>query len=65
MEIKAGKILEIHCSECGDGKLIIRQNRQTDEFFLGCTRYPDCKHSQILPEHMRLKALGQKGLFDE
>jgi ssDNA-binding Zn-finger/Zn-ribbon topoisomerase 1 len=65
MEIKAGENTHIHCPECQEGEMIIRQNRQTDEFFLGCSRYPDCKHSQNLPEHLRLRALGQRGLFDD
>lgn len=64
MEIKSGHNTHIHCPECGDGEMIVRQNRQTDEFFLGCSNYPSCKHSQNLPEELRLRALGQRGLFD-
>ena len=65
-ELKPGKRLEISCPECGVGSsLVVRQNRETQEYFLGCSNYPQCEHSQNLPEEMRLRALGQRGLFDE
>jgi ssDNA-binding Zn-finger/Zn-ribbon topoisomerase 1 len=65
MELKPGKHLHISCPECGVGSsMVIRQNGDTLEFFIGCSNYPRCKHSQNLPEHLRLEALGQRSLFD-
>lgn len=64
MELKHGKQLAVTCTECGEGKMTVRLNSKTDEWFLGCSRYPECKHTQNLPEHLRMQAMGQKGLFD-
>lgn len=65
-KLTPGKRLEISCPECGPGSsMIIRQNRETKEFFIGCSNYPRCRFSQNLPESLRLQALGQKGLFDD
>lgn len=64
-KIEPGKKSGLHCPECTDGEQVYRQNRETEEFFLACTNYPMCKWSANLPEHLRLSALGVKGLFDE
>ena len=63
-ELFSGKLLPFSCPWCKIGKKVIRQNRETREFFTSCTRWPECKFSENLPEDMRLRALGQKGLFD-
>lgn len=47
----------IGCPDCGR-KLVIRTNRETGQDFLGCPRYPDCQHTQPLPEWVRLKRAG-------
>jgi ssDNA-binding Zn-finger/Zn-ribbon topoisomerase 1 len=64
MELKHGKRTGIHCTECGEGLMTVRLNSKTDEWFLGCSCYPDCKHTQNLPEHLRMQAMGQTPLFD-
>jgi len=35
------------CPRCG-GKLLPRYNEQSKKSFLGCSRYPECKHTQSL-----------------
>ena len=45
------------CPECG-APLVVRVNRTTDERFLGCTRYPDCRYTCPLPEHVKMQLAG-------
>jgi len=63
--IYSGKRLALKCPWCNEGQQIIRQNRQTDEFFVSCTQWPKCDFSANLPEDIRLRALGQRSLFDD
>lgn len=37
------------CDSCGS-HMVIRKNSKTDEEFLGCSEYPDCKNTKNLPE---------------
>lgn len=55
-----GKTVRV-CDECG-ADMVIRTNRATQEKFLGCTRYPECMHSEPLPIDQQLRAAGAKGL---
>lgn len=53
------------CPNCGVAhRLTIRTNRATQEQFLGCPNWPECKHTEPLPEDVRLRAAGQQGLFE-
>jgi ssDNA-binding Zn-finger/Zn-ribbon topoisomerase 1 len=52
------------CKRCGR-LLIERTNRETGESFLGCPSWPDCTYTEPLPESIKLRRQGQKGLFDE
>jgi restriction system protein len=36
------------CPRCG-AALVVRRNRRTGEAFLGCSRFPNCRHTQPLP----------------
>jgi len=38
-EYKAGKLSIIKCDECRDGYLIVKHNRKTNSYMLGCTNY--------------------------
>lgn len=38
--------------------MMIRKNRNDGSFFLGCKRYPNCKHTSEIPESMTLEILG-------
>jgi DNA helicase IV len=33
---------------CNNGRLVKRQNRETQEYFLGCSNFPDCRYSRPL-----------------
>lgn len=45
------------CPECG-GELLIRTNRQTDSQFIGCTGWPECTHTEPLPESLKMRLAG-------
>ncbi len=34
------------CPQCGGGELVVRMNRDTGEFFLGCDEYPECDYTE-------------------
>ena len=36
------------CPACGQ-RMVVRTNTVTGEDFLGCSAYPDCRHTQPLP----------------
>lgn len=60
-----GKEMEIYCPECGSGtKLVVRTNRKQDHQFLGCPNWPECNHTQSIPESVRMRLAGQQSLFD-
>lgn len=44
-------------------KLIVRTNSFSEEQFLGCPNYPDCRHTQSLSEAMRMRLAGHPILF--
>ena len=65
-ELRSGQIVALGCPQCGAAhKLIIRQNSKTKEFFLSCQNWPTCNFTQNVPDDLRLKLLGAKGLFAE
>lgn len=57
------------CKRCG-ALMLIKRNRATGEQFLGCSAHrPDdrlsCQYTEPLPEAIRLKRQGQRGMFDD
>jgi ssDNA-binding Zn-finger/Zn-ribbon topoisomerase 1 len=34
------------CSDCVEGKMIVRKNRHTDSLFLACNQFPECRHAE-------------------
>ena len=52
------------CPRCG-ALLIERTNSETGEPFLGCTTWPECKHTEPLPESIKLRRAGQREMFEE
>jgi putative DNA topoisomerase len=58
---KVGHRTKQACPECG-AVMVIRQNKTNKSFFLGCHRYPDCKHTEEIPESMKMELLGFKRL---
>lgn len=52
------------CPECGRA-LVIRTNRLTGIEFLGCIFWPECKHTEPIPESLRMRLAGAPSLFDD
>lgn len=53
-----------HCPICS-AALVERTNRQNGSTFLGCSRYPECKHTEPVPESVKLRRQGQRDMFDD
>lgn len=51
-----------YCPQCG-ANLVERTNRTTNEPFLGYSRWPECKHTEPLPESVKLRRQGQQELL--
>jgi ssDNA-binding Zn-finger/Zn-ribbon topoisomerase 1 len=52
------------CPSCGPAvSLIVRTNHETGSQFLGCPNYPDCRHTEPIPESVRMTLHGQPTLF--
>jgi ssDNA-binding Zn-finger/Zn-ribbon topoisomerase 1 len=49
------------CPRCGS-ELTVRVNSYTGEEFLGCTRYPECKHTEPIPTDVALRLAGAETL---
>lgn len=49
------------CPDCGS-HLVIRANRKNGDQFLGCVRWPECIHTEQIPEYLILEAVGAKKL---
>lgn len=58
--------IEKRCPTCGR-ELQIRTNRHNDTQFIGCTGWPDCTHTEGIPETLRMRLMGapELPLFDE
>jgi len=57
----------IYCPRCkaegrGAVKLIVRTNRQNDSQFLGCPNWPNCTHTESIPEWIKMEAAGASRL---
>jgi ssDNA-binding Zn-finger/Zn-ribbon topoisomerase 1 len=46
---------ELICLKCGS-KMIIKTNRYTKERFWACSRYPDCKHTDMFIDYRKMEA---------
>jgi ssDNA-binding Zn-finger/Zn-ribbon topoisomerase 1 len=52
------------CPECNPPrKLIVKTNQHNGSQFLGCPNYPDCHHTQPIPEEWVMRMEGQRDLF--
>lgn len=47
----------ISCADCGQ-PMVVRTQRETGHEFLGCSTWPQCEHTEPLPEWFRLKRAG-------
>jgi ssDNA-binding Zn-finger/Zn-ribbon topoisomerase 1 len=56
------------CPKCGQ-LLEIKTNRETGHEFFGCSAWQPggqgCGYTEPLPEAIRLRRQGQRGMFDE
>lgn len=54
------------CPKCGR-PMVLRHNKVTGGAFLGCSRWPECTETSMVPEDLRMRALGAPILpgFDE
>ncbi len=56
------------CPKCGQ-PLEIKRNRETGHEFFGCSGWrpggEGCNYTEPLPEAIKLRRQGQKGMFDE
>ena len=51
------------CPECGTGsKLVVRTNSKDGSQFLGCPNYPECKHTEPIPQDIRMIQAGAQRL---
>ena len=49
------------CPECAQ-PLVVRTNEAVGVDFLGCSRFPDCKHTEPLPPDIEARRQGAPGL---
>lgn len=64
-EIRDGKPSGVPCPDCGPGTiLVVRTNSITGGRFLACPRFPLCRHTEAIPESIRMKLAGEPSLFD-
>lgn len=59
--------IDIDCPECldsghGPRPMVLRTNRQNGSEFLGCPRYPECQHTEKLPEWVLMQRAGAERL---
>ena len=47
----------ITCPDCG-APMVERINSHNLSSFLGCSNYPDCKHTDKLPEYVAMRRAG-------
>lgn len=63
--LTTGLEVAITCPKCGPAtKLKVRENHQNGSQFLGCPNWPQCDHTQGIPEHVKMEAAGQPRLFN-
>jgi ssDNA-binding Zn-finger/Zn-ribbon topoisomerase 1 len=51
------------CKVCGR-PMQIKRNRATSEEFLGCSMWPECTHTEPLPEAIKLRRQGYQDMFE-
>ena len=59
-----GVMITKPCPRCGK-PLVERVNRETQKPFWGCSQYPQCTYTQPVPESVKLRKAGQRGMFDD
>lgn len=49
--------ISIACQECG-APMVERENSKNGSRFLGCSRYPECVHTDKVPAYLEVKRAG-------
>ena len=63
-EIKDGTEVAKSCPNCGPAtNLVIRTNRKNNSRFLGCPNWPECTHTESIPESIKMRLAEQPALF--
>lgn len=64
MKFANGTKSTISCLNCGPVVvLVVRTNKQNQSQFLACPNWPECRHTQEIPESWHMRAAGQQELF--
>lgn len=59
-----GKRVAKSCPKCGPAhRLLIRTNSENGSQFLGCGNFPQCRHTEPIPESMKMELRGYKRLL--
>lgn len=54
-------LLEKRCPRCS-AVMVVRTNKASGQEFLGCSRWPECDHTEELPESYRMLREGHEML---
>lgn len=66
MDLVKNSEVSAYCPECKPlVKLIVKENRHSGHQFLGCPNWPQCNYTREIPEEIKMRQAGQKGLFDD
>lgn len=66
MKLPDGQLTNKACPNCGPStQLVIRTNKVNGLNFLACPNFPTCKHTENVPEDMKMRLSGQPSLFEE
>lgn len=64
MNLQNGAEVARTCPKCGVAhRLVVRTNGKDGSQFLGCPNYPRCRHTEPIPEDIRMRAMGQRRLL--
>jgi ssDNA-binding Zn-finger/Zn-ribbon topoisomerase 1 len=58
----AGEKLDRECPKCGEGELVIKTGRFGA--FIGCSKYPKCRHTESLPTGVKCPQCGEGELAE-
>ena len=49
-------LADIHkCPKCKDGYMTVRESRKNNDFFFGCSDFPECKNQIKIPDELKEK----------
>jgi ssDNA-binding Zn-finger/Zn-ribbon topoisomerase 1 len=61
LQAYVGRKLAYSCWVCSS-QMVIRQDKETGKLFLGCNRWPDCKHTEEIPESIWMELINHDRL---